>query len=76
MPRLTIDGKAVDAAAGTTIIEAARANGIEIPHFCWHPRLSVSGSLIGWGFEMHIPLSSPATSRQDLFFTILCYLKY
>jgi len=44
MPKLTIDGTAVDAAPGATIIEAARAHGIEIPHFCWHPRLSVSGN--------------------------------
>ena len=27
-----------------TIIEAARENGMEIPHFCWHPRLSVAGN--------------------------------
>jgi NADH-quinone oxidoreductase subunit G len=44
MPTLTINGKALDVPAGSTIIEAARANGIEIPHFCWHPKLSVSGN--------------------------------
>ena len=44
MPTITIDGKQFDVAAGKTIIEAARANGIEIPHFCWHPKLSVSGN--------------------------------
>ena len=26
------------------VIEAARAQGIEIPHFCWHPKLSVVGN--------------------------------
>lgn len=44
MPKFTIDGKDIEFKAGQTIIEAARDNGIEIPHFCWHPSLSVSGN--------------------------------
>ena len=44
MPNINIDGRAVDFKQGQTIIEAARDNGIEIPHFCWHPKLSVSGN--------------------------------
>jgi ferredoxin len=34
MPRLTIDGKTVDAPAGTTVMEAAARLGIEIPALC------------------------------------------
>jgi NADH-quinone oxidoreductase subunit G len=44
MPKLTIDGKTVEAPKGTTIIQAARAAGIEVPHYCWHPGLSVAGN--------------------------------
>lgn len=44
MPKLTIDGKEIEFKQGQTVIEAARENGIEIPHFCWHPSLSVSGN--------------------------------
>jgi len=44
MPNITIDGKTLEFTQGQTIIEAARDNGIEIPHFCWHPELSVSGN--------------------------------
>jgi NADH-quinone oxidoreductase subunit G len=44
MPNINIDGKAIDFKPGQTIIEAARDHGIEIPHFCWHPKLSVSGN--------------------------------
>ena len=44
MPNITIDGKKLEFKQGQTIIEAARDNGIEIPHFCWHPELSVSGN--------------------------------
>lgn len=41
---VTIDGKQYNVDSKRTIIEAARDNGVEIPHFCWHPRLSVSGN--------------------------------
>jgi len=44
MARITIDGTALEVEAGRTIIEAARANGIDIPHFCWHPQLSPAGN--------------------------------
>jgi len=44
MPNLTIDGNSIEFNQGQTIIEAAREKGIEIPHFCWHPKLSVSGN--------------------------------
>jgi len=44
MPRIYIDGRPIDAEAGQTVKEAAVAHGIEIPAFCWHPKLSVSGS--------------------------------
>ncbi len=43
MPKLTIDGRTVDVAAGTNLIEAARAAGIDIPYFCYHPYLTVVG---------------------------------
>jgi NADH-quinone oxidoreductase subunit G len=44
MAKITIDGKTFEAGSRQTIIEVARENGIEIPHFCWHPRLSVAGN--------------------------------
>jgi NADH-quinone oxidoreductase subunit G len=44
MAKITIDGTAYEADPKQTIIEAAAQHGIEIPHFCWHPKLSVSGN--------------------------------
>ncbi len=44
MAKITIDDKTLDVQDNLTIIQAARENGIEIPHFCWHPKLSVSGN--------------------------------
>ncbi len=44
MPQITLDGRTIDVAAGKTIIEAALEYGLTIPHFCWHPALSVAGN--------------------------------
>ncbi len=44
MPKLTLDGREIEFKEGQTIIEVAAENGVEIPHFCWHPELSVSGN--------------------------------
>ena len=44
MPKLTIDGKEIEVAAGTTIIQAADKLGIAIPRYCYHPALPVSGN--------------------------------
>ncbi len=43
MLELKIDGQTIHPAPGTSVLEAARANGIDIPHLCYHPELSVSG---------------------------------
>jgi len=44
MVNLTIDGKPVSVPKGTNIIKAAAAAGVEIPHYCYHPHLSVPGN--------------------------------
>ena len=41
MPKLTIDGKELEVEDGLNIIQAASRLGIDIPHFCYHPALSV-----------------------------------
>jgi NADH-quinone oxidoreductase subunit G len=43
MPRLTINGTPVDVEPGTNLIEAARRVGVEVPHYCYHPGLSIAG---------------------------------
>jgi NADH-quinone oxidoreductase subunit G len=44
MPNITINGKAVDVPEGTTILNAAKRIGVEIPHYCYHPKLSIAGN--------------------------------
>jgi NADH-quinone oxidoreductase subunit G len=40
----TIDGKEVVVKPGTTVIEAAKSVGIEIPYYCYHKRLSIAAN--------------------------------
>ena len=42
--RLTIDGHACAVEEGTTLLQACQALSKEIPHFCYHPRLSIAGN--------------------------------
>ncbi|UCD63746.1 MAG: NADH-quinone oxidoreductase subunit NuoG [Candidatus Zixiibacteriota bacterium] len=41
---LTIDGRSVTVPRGSTVLEAARRFGIDIPTFCWHPKLKPVGA--------------------------------
>jgi len=44
MPKLTIDGKQIEVPGGLNLIQAAERAGIEIPHYCYHPGLTVVGN--------------------------------
>ncbi|MBI4542583.1 MAG: (2Fe-2S)-binding protein [Gemmatimonadetes bacterium] len=41
--RLTIEGRPVEAPAGTSVLEAAKLAGVLVPHYCYHPSLPVAG---------------------------------
>lgn len=41
---LTINGRETKVPRGTTVLEAAKQIGIEIPTFCWHPKLKPVGA--------------------------------
>ena len=40
---LTIEGRPVSVPEGTSILEAAKAAGVLVPHYCYHPGLPVAG---------------------------------
>ena len=44
MPTITIDGKLMEFEQGQNILDIAQENGISIPHYCYHPSLSVVAS--------------------------------
>jgi NADH-quinone oxidoreductase subunit G len=43
VPKVTINDRTVEVEAGTNLIDAALKAGVQIPHYCYHPRLTVVG---------------------------------
>ena len=43
MPMITLNGKAVEAKEGETILDVAHANGVYVPSLCFHPKVGQSG---------------------------------
>ncbi len=41
MPKVTINNEEIEVDDGTTVMEAAAQLGYDIPHFCYHPALSI-----------------------------------
>jgi NADH-quinone oxidoreductase subunit G len=69
MPKLTIDGHAVEVPPGTTVLQACEMIGVEIPRFCYHERLSIAGNCRMCLVEvagMPKPVASCAMSVNDL----------
>ncbi|MFH1893371.1 MAG: NADH-quinone oxidoreductase subunit NuoG [Candidatus Zixiibacteriota bacterium] len=71
--RLAIDGKEITTTAGKTILEAALENGIDIPVFCWHPKLKSIGAcrvclveVEKWP-KLQISCSTPAADGMVVF---------
>ncbi|HQF38966.1 MAG TPA: 2Fe-2S iron-sulfur cluster-binding protein [Opitutaceae bacterium] len=60
---VNIDGRDIAVPKGTNMIEAAALLGIEVPHFCYHPKLPVSGNCRMCLVEMGLPAVDPATKQ-------------
>jgi NADH-quinone oxidoreductase subunit G len=43
VPKVTINDRTVEVEAGTNLVEAGLKVGVQIPHYCYHPRLTVVG---------------------------------
>jgi NADH-quinone oxidoreductase subunit G len=43
VPKVTINDRTVEVEAGTNVIDAGLKAGVLVPHYCYHPRLSVVG---------------------------------
>ena len=41
---LTIDGRQLSVAKGTTVLKAAIEAGIQVPYYCYHPGLGIDAS--------------------------------
>ncbi|MBI3098899.1 MAG: molybdopterin-dependent oxidoreductase [Planctomycetes bacterium] len=59
MPKFTIDGKTLEVAPGTRVLEAALKHGIHIPHFCFHPALSAPANCRMCLVDVGLPKMKP-----------------
>ena len=44
MPKITVDGKTIEAKDRQMILQACLDAGIAVPHYCYHPGLSIPAS--------------------------------
>jgi NADH-quinone oxidoreductase subunit G len=58
---VNIDGKEIAVPKGTNVIEAARLAGVDVPHYCYHPKLTIAGNCRMCLIEMGLPAVDPAT---------------
>lgn len=55
MPRIVVDGKEVQCRDGVPVLQAALEAGMEVPHYCYHPGLSIVASCRLCLMEMKSP---------------------
>jgi len=58
---VNIDGQEIAVPKGMNVIEAARLLGVDIPHYCYHPKLTVAGNCRMCLIEMGMPAVDRAT---------------
>jgi NADH-quinone oxidoreductase subunit G len=58
---VNIDGREIAVPKGTNAIEAARLVGIDVPYYCYHPKLTVVGNCRMCLIEIGLPAVDPAT---------------
>ena len=61
-----VDGKPAQVPAGANLVDAVESVGTEIPHYCYHPKLSVSGNCRMCLIEMGTPGRDRATGEPLL----------
>lgn len=44
MPKITIDDTVYDVPDGTTVLQACLEHKVNVPYFCYHPKLSIAGN--------------------------------
>jgi NADH-quinone oxidoreductase subunit G len=63
---MKIDGREIPFEKGDTIIRAAHRAGVDIPHYCWHPGLSVAANCRMCLVEVLPPPGRPAMELDIL----------
>ncbi|MFW6050027.1 MAG: 2Fe-2S iron-sulfur cluster-binding protein [Myxococcota bacterium] len=71
MPTFKLNGREIPFEQGDTVIRAAWRQGIEIPHYCWHPGLSIAANCrmclveIQSGRKVNMPVLRWDDEKQD-----------
>ena len=60
---VNIDGVDIAVPKGTNVIEAAKLLQKDVPHYCYHPKLTVAGNCRMCMVEMGMPAVDPATKQ-------------
>ncbi len=63
---VNFDGCDYQVAPGQNVVEAAKSVGIEIPHYCYHPKLAVVGTCRMCLVEIGTPMRDRATGQPIL----------
>jgi NADH-quinone oxidoreductase subunit G len=63
---INLDGQDVEVPAGINIVEAAAIHGTEVPHYCYHPQLSIAGNCRMCLVEMGTPMRDRGTGDAIL----------
>ena len=65
---INIDGQDIDVPKGINIIEAVKVagKGKEVPHYCYHPKLSIAGNCRMCMVEMGMPMRDRGTGEAVL----------
>ena len=65
---INIDGQDIDVPKGINIIEAVKiaGKGKEVPHYCYHPKLSIAGNCRMCMVEMGMPMRDRGTGEAVL----------
>jgi NADH-quinone oxidoreductase subunit G len=58
---VNIDGREIAVPKGTNVIEAAKRVNVDVPFYCYHPKLTVVGNCRMCLVEMGMPAVDPAT---------------
>ncbi len=63
---INIDGQDYKVPAGMNMVDAASYCGVEIPHYCYHPKLTVAGNCRMCLVEMGTPMRDRSTGEPVL----------
>ncbi len=66
MPQVTIDGQAYEFEQGAKVLQFMLDRGVEVPHFCYHPALSIPANCRQCLVKVGTPVVNRETRQPEL----------